>query len=101
LEKNDFDQFCNAPLPINWQFRFIHNQLFKTFVFPSRFCPGPFHSTIVRKADFRSDEVSFFLVTSRNVMLCYVAFYSMIDAYPELNYHLFSLTTETASKIVF
>merc|ERR1740130_1402542 len=53
---HDFDQFCHASLPINWQLRFIHNQLFKTFVFPSRFCPGPFHSTIVRKAEFRSNE---------------------------------------------
>jgi len=45
-----------APLPINWQLRFIHNQLFKKFVFPSRFCPGAFHSTILRKAEFRSEE---------------------------------------------
>jgi hypothetical protein len=44
----------NAPLPVNWQLRFLHNQLFKHFIFPSRFCPGPFHSTILRKADFRS-----------------------------------------------
>jgi hypothetical protein len=42
------------PLPINWQLRFLHNQLFKNFEFPSRFCPGAFHSTIVRKAEFRS-----------------------------------------------
>lgn len=48
-------------LPINWQLRFIHNQLFKHFEFPSRFCPGAFHSTIVRKAEFRSPEVSVFL----------------------------------------
>lgn len=46
----------NAPLPVNWQLRFIHNQLFKHFEFPSRFCPGAFHSTIVRKAEFRSKE---------------------------------------------
>ena len=45
-----------APLPINWSLRFIHNQLFKHFEFPSRFCPGAFHSTIVRKAEFRSPE---------------------------------------------
>jgi hypothetical protein len=44
------------PLPINWQLRFIHNQLFKYFQFPSRFCPGAFHSTIVRKAEFRSKQ---------------------------------------------
>lgn len=46
-----------APLPVNWQLRFLHNQLFKRFEFPSRFCPGAFHSTILRKAEFRSDEV--------------------------------------------
>jgi hypothetical protein len=46
----------DVPLPTNWQLRFLHNQLFKTFVFPSRFCPGAFHSTILRKAEFRSDE---------------------------------------------
>ena len=45
----DFDDE-NAPLPVNWQLRFIHNQLFNYFKFPSRFCPGAFHSTIVRKA---------------------------------------------------
>jgi len=44
------------PLPVNWALRFIHNQLFKHFEFPSRFCPGAFHSTIVRKAEFRSSE---------------------------------------------
>jgi hypothetical protein len=53
----NFDD-ADAPLPLNWQLRFIHNQLFKKFEFPSRFCPGAFHSTIVRKAEFRSDEVS-------------------------------------------
>ena len=56
LENGDFEAFCAEPLPLNWQLRFLHNQFFKTFVFPSRFCPGPFHSTILRKADFRSDE---------------------------------------------
>mmetsp|Transcript_19150 Transcript_19150/g.27274 ORF Transcript_19150/g.27274 Transcript_19150/m.27274 type:complete len:318 (+) Transcript_19150:172-1125(+) len=45
-----------APLPVNWQLRFIHNQLFKVFHNPSRFCPGAFHSTIVRKAEFRSQK---------------------------------------------
>mmetsp|Transcript_8956 Transcript_8956/g.22171 ORF Transcript_8956/g.22171 Transcript_8956/m.22171 type:complete len:575 (-) Transcript_8956:1510-3234(-) len=55
LEKGDFEAFCKEPLPINWQLRFLHNQFFKTFVFPSRFCPGAFHSTILRKADFRSE----------------------------------------------
>ena len=43
-----------APLPTNWQLRFIQNQLFKLFQFPSRFNPGSFHSTILRKAEFRS-----------------------------------------------
>ncbi len=28
-----------APLPINWQLRFLHNQLFHLFEYPSRFCP--------------------------------------------------------------
>jgi len=46
----------NAPLPVNWQLRFIHNQLFRLFQFPSRFCPGAFHSTILRKAEFRSPQ---------------------------------------------
>lgn len=44
----------DKPLPINWQLRFLHNQLFQHFEFPSRFCPGAFHSTILRKAEFRS-----------------------------------------------
>jgi hypothetical protein len=44
----------DTPLPVNWALRFVHNQLFKYFVFPSRFCPGAFHSTIVRKCEFRS-----------------------------------------------
>ena len=48
----------DTKLPINWQLRFIHNQLFKYFEFSSRFCPGAFHSTIVRKAEFRSATVS-------------------------------------------
>uniref|UniRef100_A0A7S1V3N1 Uncharacterized protein n=1 Tax=Grammatophora oceanica TaxID=210454 RepID=A0A7S1V3N1_9STRA len=48
---------CSKPLPVNWALRFIHNQLFKHFEFPSRFCPGAFHSTIVRKAEFRSDDL--------------------------------------------
>lgn len=56
LEQGDFEAFCKEPLPLNWQLRFLHNQFFKTFVFPSRFCPGPFHSTILRKAGFRSAE---------------------------------------------
>ena len=27
-------------LPVNWQLRFIHNQLFRQFQYASRFCPG-------------------------------------------------------------
>lgn len=57
----------SSPLPPNWQLRFIHNQLFKHFYNPSRFCPGAFHSTIVRKAEFRSKEHK-------------EAFFSMCDA---------------------
>ena len=38
----DFDDL-STPLPVNWQLRFIHNQLFKFFECPSRFCPGAFH----------------------------------------------------------
>jgi len=52
--KPDFE---NGELPVNWALRFIHNQLFHHFKFPSRFCPGAFHSTITRKAEFRSKEV--------------------------------------------
>lgn len=55
----DVDDDDDIPLPVNWQLRFIHNQLFKYFQFPSRFCPGAFHSTILRKAEFRSHQVSF------------------------------------------
>lgn len=30
----------NEELPANWALKFLHNQLFKQFEFPSRFCPG-------------------------------------------------------------
>ncbi|KAL3910656.1 MAG: hypothetical protein SGARI_002018 [Bacillariaceae sp.] len=50
----NFDDL-DAPLPVNWQLRFLHNQFFKKFIFPSRFCPGAFHSTILRKAEFQFD----------------------------------------------
>lgn len=53
--ETDFDDL-KAPLPVNWQLRFIHNQLFKYFSNPSRFCPGAFHMTILRKAEFRSQD---------------------------------------------
>lgn len=46
----------DAELPPNWQLRFIHNQLFKHFYNPSRFCPDAFHATITRKAEFRSKD---------------------------------------------
>jgi hypothetical protein len=54
--KPNLDNPLSAPLPINWQLRFLHNQLFNEFKFPSRFCPGAFHSTILRKAEFRSKD---------------------------------------------
>lgn len=52
------ESICNpdVPLPLNWQLRYLHNQLFEKFEFPARFCPGAFHSTIVRKAEFRSEQ---------------------------------------------
>lgn len=53
---NDTPESDLPPLPVNWQLRFIHNQLFRFFQNPSRFCPGAFHSTILRKAEFRSTE---------------------------------------------
>lgn len=58
MERFDFNSLMDPDikLPDNWCIRFLHNQLFKKFQFPSRFCPGPFHSTIVRKADFRSSK---------------------------------------------
>lgn len=55
-DKPNLENPLASPLPINWQLRFLHNQLFKEFKFPSRFCPGAFHSTILRKAEFRSEE---------------------------------------------
>jgi len=60
MDPKELEEFLvnpeSAKLPVNWELRFIHNQLFKHFDFPSRFCPGAFHSTIVRKAEFRSPE---------------------------------------------
>ena len=43
-------------LPANWPLLFLQHQLFDAFKFPGRFTPGAFHSTIVRKAVFRSEE---------------------------------------------
>jgi hypothetical protein len=40
----------------NWTLRFLHNQLFEQLNIPARFCPGPHHSTFVRKAAFRSAD---------------------------------------------
>jgi hypothetical protein len=70
-ELPNFDDL-DAPLPINWQLRFLHNQFFKKFIFPSRFCPGAFHSTILRKAEFRSEEVR------RRLALCVVTIYCYV-----------------------
>jgi hypothetical protein len=59
----------NAKLPVNWPLRFLQNQLFKEFSFSSRFTPGAFHSTIVRKAEFRSQEhrVEYFKMCARAI----------------------------------
>jgi len=58
-----FDMPCSpdfvdltTELPANWQLRFIHNQLFKHFYHPARFCPDAFNTTIVGKAEFRSQN---------------------------------------------
>jgi len=60
MDKAELEAFLAEPesakLPTNWALRFIHNQLFRQFEFPSRFCPGAFHSTIARKAEFCSPE---------------------------------------------
>ncbi|KAL7574546.1 hypothetical protein ACA910_015900 [Epithemia clementina (nom. ined.)] len=53
---NFHDDTLSAPLPLNWQLRFLQNQLFHKFQFASRFTPGAFHSTILRKAEFRSEQ---------------------------------------------
>lgn len=73
LDPKELKAFLAAPetakLPVNWALRFIHNQLFKHFKFASRFCPGPFHSTIVRKAEFRSKEheAEYFKMCSKTI----------------------------------
>lgn len=60
MDPQELKAFLAAPetakLPVNWALRFIQNQLYQEFSFPSRFTPGAFHSTIVRKAEFRSKE---------------------------------------------
>ena len=54
-----FDEVMSADLaqddlPLNWQLRFVMNQVYTMFSFPNRFTPGPFHMTIARKVTFRS-----------------------------------------------
>lgn len=56
-------------LPVNWQLQFLHNQLFRYFEFPSRFCPGAFHCTILRKTEFRSPQAkSLYFAKCRTVI---------------------------------
>ncbi|GKY96594.1 hypothetical protein MPSEU_000619000 [Mayamaea pseudoterrestris] len=54
LEAAPPSKFEDEPLPMNWQLRFIHNQLFHQFHFAARFCPGAHHMTFCRKAEFKS-----------------------------------------------
>jgi hypothetical protein len=42
-------------LPVNWQLRFIHNQLFRYFHYPSRYCRDPFSCDLANDVSFRSD----------------------------------------------
>lgn len=46
----------DGDLPLNWQLRFVHNQLFHYFRFPARFCPGAHHMTFTRKAEFKCPD---------------------------------------------
>lgn len=41
---------------MNWQLRFIHNQLFRLYNYPSRFCPSGFHAKVAQKVEFRSPK---------------------------------------------
>jgi len=43
-----------VPLPINWQLRFISNQLVDYFSFPNLALPSHFHCSLTRKVNFRS-----------------------------------------------
>ena len=43
-----------VPLPINWQLRFVANQLVDYFSFPNKAVPGRFHCSVARKVNFRS-----------------------------------------------
>lgn len=45
-----------AALPLNWQLRFIQNQLIKILGTSSRFEFGRFHATILRQVEFRTDR---------------------------------------------
>ena len=55
-----FDVEPHTTLPINewpnWALLFVHNQIFTHLNFPARFCPGPFHMTYVRHAQFRNQS---------------------------------------------
>jgi len=44
----------NIPLPINWQLRFVANQLVDYFEFPNQVVPERFHCSMTRKVSFRS-----------------------------------------------
>lgn len=48
---------CTASLPLNWQLRFLKNQLLRKFNCARRFDQAAFRSTIVRQAEFRSDTI--------------------------------------------
>ncbi len=43
-----------VPLPINWQLRFVANQLVDLFEFPNQVFPDRFHCSMTRKVAFRS-----------------------------------------------
>eukprot|EP01051_Picozoa_sp_SAG22_P012734 SAG22_NODE_1352_length_4643_cov_21.591733_1_plen_473_part_00 len=55
-----FDVEPSTTLPVdqwpNWALLFVHNQIFAHLDFPARFCPGPFHMTFVRHAQFRNES---------------------------------------------
>lgn len=44
----------SVPLPINWQLRFIANQLVEYFEFPNQVVPERYHCSVTRKVSFRS-----------------------------------------------
>lgn len=55
-DRPNLDFPVSAPLPMNWQLRFVHNQLFRRFQFPCRYCPDPFHAKMMGKVEFRSKK---------------------------------------------